>query len=149
MSRFIWIPDPLCPVLILVLRFRLCTSIHQILENIKCIKGIFNHHAPNKECALYSCFPSNTNWMKPIFNMLRAAKLFMVLDNSIEYIQVVNRCAMFEIAIPNNETVGKTVIFIVYLTPSFYGRDWCSTDWVRTQQTYLKRVGLRANLLWT
>ena len=39
--------------------------------------------------------------------MLRAAKLFMVLDNSIEYIQVVNRCAMFEIANPNNETVGK------------------------------------------
>ena len=44
--------------------------------------------------------------MKPIFNMLRAAKLFIVLDNSIEQIQVVNRCAMFEIANPNDETVG-------------------------------------------
>ena len=30
--------------------------------------------------------------------MLRSAKLFMALDNSIEYIQVVNRCAMYEIA---------------------------------------------------
>ena len=30
--------------------------------------------------------------------MLRTAKLFIVLDNSIEYIQAVNRCAMFEIA---------------------------------------------------
>ena len=66
--------------------------------------------------------------------MLRAEKLFTVLDSSIEYIQIVNRCAMFEIANPNNETVG---------------RDWRGTDWVRTAQTYLKRVELRANLLRT
>ena len=45
--------------------------------------------------------------MKPIFNILKAANLFMVLDNSIEYIQAVNRCAMFEITNPNDETVGK------------------------------------------
>ena len=45
--------------------------------------------------------------MKPVFIVLMVTKLFVILDNSIEYIQVVNRCAMFEIANPNNETVGK------------------------------------------
>ena len=43
----------------------------------------------------------------------------------------------------------ETVIFIVFLAPSFYGRDWRSADWVRTAQTYLKLVEIRANLLRT
>ena len=66
--------------------------------------------------------------MKPIFNTLRAAKLFIVLDNSIELIKVVNRCAMFEIANPNDETVGKRS----YLYSTSHRRSMDGIDVVRT-----------------
>ena len=76
--------------------------------------------------------------------MLRTAKLFMVLDNSIEYIQVVKKHAMFEIAKKQTQIMKRWENGHIYSLPrtillwtglTLYGLGENGTDVLKTIRT--------------
>ena len=84
------------------------------LESIlyKTISGRYRAYPDGLKSARYR-FEKNASWekncMKPIFTMLRASELFIVLGN------FENRCVMSEISNPNDELVRKRQVFIPQL----------------------------------
>ena len=115
----------------------------------KTISGRYRAYPDGLKTARYRCTcKKNASWekncMKPIFTMLRASELFIVLGNLEKQM-----CIMSEISNPNDELLRKQPVFIPQLVWLYCRLSGLRKNCVRTTKSYYKRVNLTKNLLRT